>query len=112
MSKMIRMPTVSEIAKTQIVVPSIHMNGSDADTLFEGYAEATGAIRKALKAMEAASPNARDYYVQGADAYGQAVKQHVARADKLLEVQKEIFEILESVADARDLKNSRANRSR
>jgi hypothetical protein len=98
--------------KQVIFAPSIHMNGSDADTLFESYAEAAASVRKALKAMEDASPNARDYYVQGADAYGQAVKQHVARADKLLEVQKEIFEILESIGDARDIKNSRANRSR
>ena len=81
-------------------MPSIHLNGTSRDKLFEQYSDATAALRVAIKKLEDASPNARDYYLQGPSAYKEAEIQHNARILQLQGVMKEIYAILEHISDS------------
>ena len=77
--------------------PSIHLNGSSAESLLEGYAEAYKALVTAHGILRATAPNARDYYVQGPNAYAQAVKEHDDRMTRVNEVRAEIETLMEKV---------------
>lgn len=45
--------------------PLVHMNGSSADYLLSTLSEAQESLLVTLRAMNAAAPNARDYYPLG-----------------------------------------------
>ena len=45
--------------KTYLAMPTIHLNGSNRDTLMEGYIATLDTLRHALEALQAAAPNAR-----------------------------------------------------
>lgn len=92
---------------SDLTLPTIHLNGSSADDLFEKNADAAGAIRAALNAMAKAAPHGRDYYVQGDEAINKAREEYWARWDKLREVLGDLESILESIADQRDARKAR-----
>jgi hypothetical protein len=48
--------------------PTVHLNGTAREELFEQYLSAGHALQDALAAMAKASPNGRDYYPSGPDA--------------------------------------------
>lgn len=81
-------------------LPTVHLNGTSRDALFEANADAAGAIRAALTKLGEAAPNARDFYPQGPDAYGKARVEHDARAEALRGVLKDFEAICEHIADA------------
>ena len=81
-----------------LIHPTVHLNGTSKDELLQGYLDAINALREASVKIGHAGPNARDYYVQGHDAFTQARDQHVARLIKLAEVQKELEQIAEKLA--------------
>jgi len=56
--------------------PTIHRNGTGAEALQEQWREAHSKLVEALGAMEAAAPNGRDYYPQGAAALREAVTEY------------------------------------
>lgn len=60
--------------------PVIHLNGTDAQSLFDGYVKAMNAASALIDALGAAAPNRRDYYPLGADASTKAQAEHIARA--------------------------------
>ena len=75
-----------------MTLPIVHMNGTSARDLTEGYAEAARAVSEAMEAMaKNASPNGRDYYCspQG-NAIDCAIAEHRARMVKLNEVKTEL----------------------
>lgn len=76
-----------------LTLPTVHINGTSREELQRQNREAWAAINTALTALNNAAPNARDYYVQGDEAYRQAAVEHTARKAKLLEVQKELTQI-------------------
>jgi hypothetical protein len=78
--------------------PTIHMNGTSANQLYEDYEEALDSVREAIKMLEKASPNGRDY-PQGDAAYTTAKKEHDARIAALVKICNELGAILEHVAD-------------
>ncbi|NBT35917.1 MAG: hypothetical protein EBT03_10355 [Betaproteobacteria bacterium] len=82
--------------------PTIHLNGTAAEVLYNLHCEAYDALRRALSALEAASPNGRDFYPQGSHAIGEAMNEHGARVSRLLSVMRELDELRESIADARE----------
>lgn len=55
--------------------PTIHLNGSDKQSLLNEYIAAADAIRDAVAAFNNIDFNARDYYVQGNDAFRAASKE-------------------------------------
>jgi hypothetical protein len=79
--------------------PTIHLNGSDGETLLAQYLAALKALQAAAAAHDAASPNARDYYVQGPDAYAAAREEHVNRAQRLASITAELEAICIRVSD-------------
>jgi hypothetical protein len=79
--------------------PTIHLNGSGRATLVSQALDAKHAIGLAVLALEAAAPNARDYYPQGPLAYGKAAAEHRERLEKLQSVYREIVELHEHAVD-------------
>jgi len=73
--------------------PTIHLNGSSAEGLAEGYRGAYSAVGDAIRAVQATAPNARDYYTQGPGAVSKADKEHRARLQRLSDVQKELEDL-------------------
>jgi hypothetical protein len=61
------------------LVPTVHINGTSRDALVEQNESARNAVRVAINALEAAQPNARDYYPQGDGAFRAAMAQHTER---------------------------------
>ena len=92
------------------MVPSVHLNGTSVDALFEQIANATSALRAAILKLDEAQPNARDYYPQGDSAYGRAVREHSDRIMRVHSVLAEMEALAEHVADARDARATRIGR--
>lgn len=76
-------------------LPTVHLNGSSGHELLRQNIEARKALRRALEALEEASPNARDYYVQDENAHRQAVQEHLARVQRLRDVSTELDVIID-----------------
>lgn len=81
-----------------IVTPCIHMNGTSREALADQHQSAIRALSLALAALREAAPNARDYYVQGDDAYHHARTEHQSRIDRLLSVHAELMALWEDIA--------------
>lgn len=82
-----------------MITPTIHLNGTSPDRLMEDYGEVIQAHRKALELLCSASPNGRDYYPQGPDAIGQALREHDERVLRLHQTIGELERIRESIAN-------------
>ncbi len=80
-----------------LAIPTVHLNGTSREALLEGLCEAVHALHEAGSAMAKASPNMRDYYINGADAFIVAQDQHTARMDKIREVITELQTIAEAL---------------
>ncbi len=78
-------------------IPTLHLNGTGKIMLTRGYLEAYSALRKAEEAMSKIEFNPRDYYVQGPDAWGEAVKEMDIRLAAIERVRLEIKEILNAI---------------
>ena len=61
-----------------MTTPTIHLNGTRPERLAEQYSEARLAVLRAIKALDAASPHGRDYYLTPG-AYQRAAAEHAAR---------------------------------
>ena len=81
-----------------VMKPRVHLNGTSAKDLAEGYQSALDALRTAEDALAHASPNARDYYPLGPGAFDVADDEHRARRVALVRVRQEIEELLMHVA--------------
>lgn len=60
---------------TDLTLPTVHLNSTSRAMLTEGYQAAYAKVQEAIRAFQAIEFNARDYYVQGGDAYRIAVQQ-------------------------------------
>jgi hypothetical protein len=67
-----------------MICPMIHPEGTSKDELLQQTVEAIAAVWRALEAMSAAAPHARDYSPQGPDAYKQALRDHLWAMDQLM----------------------------
>jgi hypothetical protein len=81
----------------EILAPVVHLNGTSRDELRDGYANAHTAVEQAIKVVEQASPNARDYYVQGDDAFRLARQAHIDRLTALEYVANELLALFFAV---------------
>ena len=81
-----------------IALPTVHLNGTSRQSLIDDNDAAYNALRAAVRALEKAAPNARDYYVQGDGAFANAVAQHVARLTALRSVLADLEAIAESLS--------------
>lgn len=92
-------PTKGE-TEAALTVPSVHRNGTSREELLRQVQDAGQAVWQARDALAKTSPNARDYYPQGMSAFPAAVREHDRRAKALLEVQEELSQLAEAIADA------------
>lgn len=80
-----------------VMVPTIHMNGTDRTELHNSYMAAMRALDVASLALVQTVPNGRDYYPQGPDAIVTALEQHWERVNCLNKARDELVQILEAI---------------
>jgi hypothetical protein len=81
-----------------MMLPTIHLNGTSGADLQDQVTDAMLALHTAMKAVQAARPNGRDYYVQqDVTAFARAQQQHWDRLAKLEAVQADLVAIYESI---------------
>lgn len=83
-------------------IPTIHYNGSSPGALMEAACDALAALLRAAQAVQAMTPNARDYYVGPAGAYEAARAEHRSRAEAIARVRAEVGAIAEGIQDQID----------
>jgi len=85
---------------SDVVVPTVHLNGTSKGALIEQLCDAGLALSKARHALCEAAPHERDYYVQREHpvSYRLARAQFQARLVKLDAVAKDLFTIVEGIS--------------
>lgn len=83
----------------EVIAPTVHLNGTSAEALVEGYLSACGKVRDALEALDECSPNARDY---SPSTFAAAVAQHVEHIRALTAVRDALYQLAENVQDQAD----------
>lgn len=82
-----------------IMLPSIHVNGTSARQLLDDYHDAAHHLQEALNALDRCAPNGRDYYPQGQFAINRAIEEHVRRTSWIRSALAEIEAIGEHVSN-------------
>ena len=80
-------------------LPTIHLNGTSRQTLAQGYDAADDALYEFINAFGAIEFNARDYYVQGPEAWS-------AARDARDEINRKIRDIKQYIDAHRELLHS------
>jgi len=80
-----------------ITPPTVHLNGTSAKDLWEGYEAAYEAVRAAQDALGKIEFNARDYYVQDADAFTKARDHRIEQRQALDNVEEYLLQHLLSL---------------
>lgn len=75
------------------VLPTIHSNGSNPESLRNDYTAARNAVEEAIRAIGRVDLNARDYYPQGNGAYKKAQEQMVDQLQHLSTVRDELSKL-------------------
>ena len=83
---------------SKLRAPSVHLNGTSRSALVAQYEAAAQGLRAALEGLVEASPNGRDYYVQGDGAFEEARREHYSRVDRVRAVLDEIEALHAEVA--------------
>lgn len=82
-----------------LTFPTVHLNGTSSTALLDENLEALEAVNAAVRALERASPNARDYYPQGPNAFRAVQAEHQERIDKLQAVAVDLSRIVDALAN-------------
>lgn len=69
-----------------LTLPSVHLNGTSREMLLDGYTEAYRKLIEFREAFARIECNARDYYVQGPDAYLRARNLREAQLQRIAEL--------------------------
>lgn len=93
--------------KRQIHYPSIHLNGTGVTSLLAQYTEACHAVQHAVRALQEAAPNARDYYPQGDRAYGEAEREYLVHLRGLQGALKDLESLAAYCMEQRELREHR-----
>lgn len=80
--------------------PTIHLNGTSKQMLLDGYVAALHALKDAQEALQKIEFNARDYYVQGPDAWNTARDEMADQFGKLNEVEGYLTEVAIHISKA------------
>jgi hypothetical protein len=78
-------------------VPTVHLNGTSKEALIEQCRIASDAMLAAMRALQDAAPNPRDFYVQEGDAFKTAQSQHAERVKALHAVHQDICAIMGAI---------------
>jgi len=85
--------------KPTIPMPTVHLNGTVHKMLKQGYEEAHYTLGLFAKSFGSIEFNARDYYVQGPEAWPAAVDARIEMNEKIRDLVKYIEDHLESLAE-------------
>ena len=85
---------------TVLTVPTVHLNGTSREALYEALATAAEAVYQAVEALQATYPNGRDYYPQGSGALRQAEAEYQSRVERVSAVRAELMELMSAVQAA------------
>ncbi len=80
-----------------ITAPTVHLNGTGYKDLWNGYEAAYEAVRAAQEALGKIEFNARDYYVQDADAFTKARDHRYEQCKALANVEEYLLQHLLSL---------------
>lgn len=80
-----------------VTVPTVHLNGTGGETLFQGFFDAWTAIHHAADKLSHAAPHGRDYYTQGDSAYDAARGEHEQRLKRLQDIKNELKAIMAGI---------------
>ncbi len=92
------MPTTRTEDGTTIITPLVHLNGSSAQTLLEGYRVAWDAVQAAVLATAATAPHGRDYYAQSTQDQSMPMKQAEEEHKKRMKALTSVLEQLDLLA--------------
>lgn len=76
-----------------MMIPSVHLNGTGKASLLAELEEAHNALLVADQKLRQVTVHGRDYYVQGANAYGQAREEMDRRLAALDQLMKDVREM-------------------
>lgn len=85
---------------TPLVTPCVHLNGTGREALTHNARTAAQAVLDACDALSAASPNARDYYPLGDDAYPRSARAWGERMEALRALAQELMDYADTIEDA------------
>lgn len=91
----------------ELMVPTVHLNGSDPERLIAACLDASRALSEALDKMLAFDVHARDFYVQGEGAFSKARIQNEARFAAVGKVRADLLEIAEKIQEQVDARTTR-----
>ena len=85
---------ISIMSKKNITIPTVHLNGSDGNSLLNAVNNARRAIMTAKEALDKCAPHGRDYYVTGtSEAFSDAQEEYLTRYASLRQIERELGEI-------------------
>jgi len=84
-----------------MMIPTIHLNGTGAETLKREIEAAVDAVGTAMRAVANMTVHGRDYYPQGPDAFGRALTEHQNRRMRLLSVLDELVEMYNKLEEVK-----------
>lgn len=80
-------------------MPTVYMNGTSHKQLTQDYEDAYYALKTFTKAFGHIEFNARDYYMQGTEAWNAAVDARIEMNEKIRDLMKYVEDHLESLAE-------------
>jgi hypothetical protein len=90
-----------------VILPTLHLNGTSYDELFDKADAACNALYTALMALRATAPNARDYYVQGNTAFSTAQNEYSERLARLSIVLMDMQSLRDNLMDQKNAREVR-----
>lgn len=84
-----------------ITAPTVHLNGTGYQDLWNGYETAYEAVRAAQEALGKIEFNSRDYYVQDAGAWSKAQDHRIEQRQALAQVEEYLLQHLLSLQSQR-----------
>lgn len=82
--------TAATSSGTEVIVPLVHLNGTSKGELLKQYRSAVSAVAAAREIVMASGPNGRDYYPYEGAPMRRAQDEHLARLERLEQVQAEL----------------------
>jgi hypothetical protein len=82
-----------------MMIPTVHMNGDNRQTLIDDNMAAYLAVQPAIDAAVKACPDERNFYPQGEGAIQQAIEEHRRRLELLEAVRMEFEGILVGIQE-------------
>lgn len=91
---------LTRVSTEECAVPTVHLNGSDGEGLYDKLAFARNSVQAAMEDLNPTAPHPRDYYPQEIGSYTKAQAQFQSRMERLSSVHIELDNLSYDVYDA------------